>query len=124
VVQRAVALGERCRDLERSAREAASRLCARCEPGERQAALDEYRNQLAALQRAARRSAALITSLRSDRAERDTAAAYRRDGDAITRGVVEGLVAYEQRLHAVRRAFGWTAESRPATSPAAPARRP
>jgi hypothetical protein len=118
VVERATRLQDRCQALARSAAEDGRLLCRSCVRGERAAALERYRASLASLQQVGRQCSTTVAQLRRARGAEQAAAGLKREARTIGNRIATGLVPYEQRLEAVRQAFGWS--TRPAAAPRPP----
>jgi hypothetical protein len=113
VVDRATRLQDRCRAMARSAADDGRMLCRTCVQGERQAALERYRAYLASLQQVGRQCSTTVSRQHQEGRVEETAVGLKREARGIGNRIASGLVPYEQRLEAVRRAFGWTSTSAP-----------
>src|SRR5262245_14209639 len=116
VVQSAVHLRSVCETLAATVETQSKVLCRHCLEQERQAPIDAYREYLPSLERAGRQCASTTAQLARG-STADAARRIRRQAVPIGERLVAVLVPYEQRLGAVRVAFGW------APPPAAPPRR-
>ena len=107
MLERAALLRAKCRALTTTAEQQGRRLCRTCVGREQRTSLDAYRAYLPSLQRVAQQCATTITRLGSGQGVAGAATRLRRESRNISNRIVEGLVPYEQRLTAVRVAFGW-----------------
>jgi hypothetical protein len=114
VLGSAARLRDACEALAATAVAQGSVLCSHCLEQERQAPIDAYRAYLPSLERAGKHCAARIVQLRQGAG---AANHLRQEATAISHQLVEAIIPYEQRLNAVRVAFGW------APPPTAPVRR-
>lgn len=111
VVERAAALHGKCQAMARTASAESPLLCRGCVEGERRAALERYRAYLSSVARVGNQCAATIARQRRSASTDLAAARLKGEARGIGDAIVAGLVPYEQRLDAVRRAFGWSAPS-------------
>jgi hypothetical protein len=114
VVERAVQMQQRCRELVTIAQAATGRLCRSCFSAVAQRAIDAYRAGLPEVRQVGTRCVGQLTL---DQRARNAPAAVRASIRTIGRLMNEGLVAYEARVLEIRRTFGLI------SPPAAPARR-
>lgn len=111
VVERGVSLQGACRALQHSATEDGRALCRSCLHGQQAAAVEQYRAYLASLARVGSQCATTVAQQRRAPTADAVAGGLKREAKTISGRIVEGLVPYEQRLAAVRAAFGWSATS-------------
>lgn len=107
VLERADLMRTRCREMAAAAERGQQFICRGCQAPNVQGVLDAYRSQLPAVARLARSCAARLEQLRGGEPAA-AAAALRGEARPLSARLAEGLRPYEQRLEAVRRAFGWT----------------
>jgi len=108
VVERGASLQTACRAMTVSAREDGHAICRSCLRGEQAAAVEQYRAYLATLARVGSQCSTIVAQQRRAATADMTALGLKREAQRISSGIVEGIVPYEQRLAAVRTAFGWT----------------
>lgn len=111
VIQRASGLRSSCDAMASAIQRGLPMLCRGCLARSMQTSIDRYRAYLPALARVGRQCAARIRQLTRSGAEDAQAGALKREANALSARVVGGIVPYEQRLAAVRRAFGWAPAS-------------
>lgn len=105
VIERGQGMRQRCQDLTAMARGAAGRVCRNCFSAAVQPSINGYRAGLPNVEQVGTRCASQLAQfLRAQK----PAEAVRRNIWAVGRTVVEGMVPYENRLHAVRQALGLT----------------
>lgn len=108
VVERALLLQTACQGLARSAVADGRVLCRGCVRGQQATALEQYRAYLNSLARVGTQCSTSVARHRDTGTVDGMAAGLKREVHTMSQRIVEGLVPYEQRLAAVRTAFGWT----------------
>lgn len=111
VVERALLLQNACLGLTRSAQNDGRALCRSCVSGREAAALEQYRNYMASLARVGSQCSTSIARQRATGTVEGMATGLKREAQAMSQRIVQGLVPYEQRLQAMREAFGWSSTS-------------
>jgi len=94
---------QRCADLAAAARATTARVCRACFPPNVQRAMNQYRAALPSVVRTGTRcAAALARDLRAD----PSGSAVRQHRPTLARTIQQGLLPYENAIHAVRLALG------------------